>query len=186
MARWNIEACLEIVRRCEDLYLLIDKKIERTEHIIKKLQSAAVSASDSVERLDVLRGMLGKKVEKLNKAKQEKQKAEVQARMQREQGIMRSIAADTGARGRRGGFETPTKTGGVAGRNATSVMRVQYPRERSVRSIFANNFRNRIGRWKKKEGSYFERVQGCLLMGRVGRICHPVRQSDLQVQMRVL
>ena len=127
MARWNIEACLEIVRRCEDLYLLIDKKIERTRQVIQRLETASVSAVEAVERLAVLRGMLGKKVEKLTKAKQERQKAEALAREQREHRIMNSMRSG----GRRGGFESPTPSG-FRGRKQ-SVMSPQKSEESEVR-----------------------------------------------------
>lgn len=126
MARWNIEACMEIVRRCEDLYLLIDKKIERTTQVIHRLETASASAVEAFERLDVLRDMLGKQVEKLSKAKKERLRAEALAREQRDQRIrsihmrsfnMRSVELE--AFGRKGGFETPSKP---AKRIKTSVM----------------------------------------------------------------
>ena len=49
MARWNIEACIEIVKRCEDLYLLIDKRVDRIEQVIRKLGTACSSAVESVK-----------------------------------------------------------------------------------------------------------------------------------------
>ena len=117
LARWNIEACLEIVRRCEDLYLLIDQKIERTQKIIERLEAATVTAVQSVERLDVLRGMLGEKVKKLSIAKQGRQKAETSAREHREQRL-----GEIGVLRRRGEVETPTKAGrGGMARNQMSV-----------------------------------------------------------------
>lgn len=143
MARWNIEACLEIVRRCEDLYLLIDKKIQRTVQVIEKLETASVSAVEAVERLEVLKGMLGKEVEKLSKAKQTNQKANALAREQREQRIMRSI--DTSALSRRRGLETPTKSfRGVGMKNQISVTNIKYPEMERVRCLGKERMRSAL------------------------------------------
>lgn len=126
MARWNIEACLEIVRGCEDLYLLIDQKIERTQQVIQRLESATESAAESVARLDVLRDMLEGQVDKLSKTKQDHKKAVARSKEQREQRIARSI--DARASGRRvgleclGRFETSSRSarnGETLGRFAT-------------------------------------------------------------------
>ena len=146
MARWNIEACMEIVRRCEDLYLLIDKKIDRAQQVIQKLEAATVSAGEAVERLDYLRGMLGTEVDKLSKTKKAQQKAIAQAKQQREQQILRSMnmrsidmrSVDIGVLGCQAEFVTPTKQAvrGMA-RNHTSLVSLQCP-EGGMRSVWTN------------------------------------------------
>lgn len=138
MARWNIEACLEIVRRCEELYLLIDKKIERTVQVIEKLEKASLAAVESVERLDYLRGMLGESVDKMGKSKSHLKRVEAQSREQREQRIMRSVDMRSLDTGRRGVFETPKKQPRVTGRFQTSVTSVRYSEEEGGGSLVNN------------------------------------------------
>ncbi|RPB19373.1 hypothetical protein L211DRAFT_853292, partial [Terfezia boudieri ATCC MYA-4762] len=66
-ARWAALACQEIVNRNDELYLLVDKKIERYKHVVTELQLLTDEAIQSVERLNLLRQELNNKIEEAHK-----------------------------------------------------------------------------------------------------------------------
>lgn len=83
MARWNIAACQEVIRRTEECYLLLDEKMARCDQIIEKLKDQGQAAVVSVERLGVLKKMLAGKGVEVAKAKEEERKKQEWTRAQR-------------------------------------------------------------------------------------------------------
>lgn len=67
MARWVTAACQEIVRRNDDLCLLVDRKIAKTERVVQDLRHAADEAIASIERLALLKGDLKARMEEANR-----------------------------------------------------------------------------------------------------------------------
>lgn len=73
VSRWAAYACEELIRRNDDLCLLMDRRRERCEAVIRRLDAAADEAVRSVERLEVIKRQLDKKVEDVSSARKRRQ-----------------------------------------------------------------------------------------------------------------
>ncbi|MCW2783214.1 MAG: hypothetical protein JWR35_3663 [Marmoricola sp.] len=117
-ARWGIAACQEIVRRTEDLYLLLDRKIARANAVIEKFEREGQTAIESVEILDRIRNAYDDRVDETANAKKKRDEARKWAADQRasrarqpESKRMEGLLKPGPAPMRRGGLFTPAEFG---------------------------------------------------------------------------